>query len=127
MKIKRGDLVVVVVGDEAGPVKEKPNGDRPAPHRVSQVLDGGRQVVIEQVNLVYKHVRRGHPKSPQGGRLRLEMPIRSSNVMFYCEHCQRGVRLGLRFAADGSKERFCRKCKKSVGQVSPARERSAGK
>ena len=33
------------------------------------------KVVVEGVNLVYKHVKRGHPKSPQGGRLRMEMPI----------------------------------------------------
>jgi large subunit ribosomal protein L24 len=42
-------------------------------------------------------------------------------VMYYCEACQSGVRLGLRFTSDGAKERFCRKCGKSAGQVSPPR------
>jgi large subunit ribosomal protein L24 len=94
---------------------------------VSQVLDGGKKVIIEGVNLVYKHVRRGHPKSPQGGRLRKEMPIASSKVLYYCDACQKGVRLGLRYTEDGSKVRHCRKCGKSVGQVSPGKASRAKK
>lgn len=111
MKIKRGDMVLVVAGDDKSDT----------PRLVEQVLDGGQKVVIEGVNLVYKHVRRGHPKSPQGGRLRMEKPIQSSNVMYYCSACNTGVKLGLRYTDDGAKERFCRKCSKTVGQVSPAR------
>jgi large subunit ribosomal protein L24 len=49
------------------------------------------------------------------------MPFEVSNVMYYCDACQAGVRLGLRFTTDGAKERFCRKCGKSAGQVSPPR------
>jgi large subunit ribosomal protein L24 len=111
MKIKRGDMVVVIAGDDKGRT----------PRTVQQVLDGGKKVVVEGVNLVYKHVRRGHPKSPQGGRLRMEKPIQSSNVMFYCSTCEQGTKLALRYTADGAKERYCRKCGKTVGQVSPAR------
>lgn len=113
MKIKRGDLVVVTSGDD--------KQDTPKP--VQQVLDGGSKVIIEGVNLVYKHVKRGHPKSPQGGRLRMEKPIQSSNVMFYCGTCSKGVKLGYRYNAAGEKERYCRKCSTSVGVVSPAREK----
>jgi len=112
MKIKRGDQVVVTTGDDKSD----------APRLVQQVLAGGEKVVIEGVNLVYKHVKRGHPKSPQGGRLRMEKPIQSSNIMYYCSSCSQGVRLGLRKKEDGSKERFCRKCSTSVGIVSPARK-----
>ncbi|QDU39853.1 50S ribosomal protein L24 [Maioricimonas rarisocia] len=117
MKIKRNDTVLVTVGDDKGLT----------PRRVTQVLDGGERLIVEGVNLVYKHVRRGHPKSPQGGRLRMEMPIRSSNVVYYCESCQKGSRLGLRYADDGSKERFCKRCGTSVGRVSPPRETYAEK
>lgn len=109
MRIRRGDMVQVVTGNDAGP----------APRRVIKVIDGGRKVSVEGVNRVLKHVRRGHPKSPQGGQLKLELPIDSSNVMFYCDSCSHGVRLGVRYLADGSKERFCKACKGSAGQVSP--------
>jgi len=111
VKIKKGDSVVVTTGDDKSPT----------PRRVIQVLDNGKKVLIQGVNQVWKHVRRGHPKSPQGGRLHLEMPIQSSNVMYYCESCNKPSRLGLRYVGDGAKERFCRKCEKAVGTVSPAK------
>lgn len=115
MKIRRNDMVVVVAGDDVGTT----------PRRVIQMLDGGRKVLVEGVNRAYKHVRRGHPKSPQGGRLHLEMPIDVSNVRLYCQSCTRGVRVGFRYNDDGSKERFCKGCGASAGSVSPARARYA--
>lgn len=117
MNIKKGDMVVVTCGEDAST----------APRKVISVVDKGRKVVVQGVNTVLKHVKRGHPKSPQGGRLQLEMPIQSSNVMYYCDSCNRGSRLGLRYTADGSKERFCRRCKKSVGIVSPPKARYAAR
>ena len=110
MKIRRGDNVVVIAGDLP------PNSTQPRTV-VSVDRDKG-QVVVEGVNQVYKHVRRGHPKSPQGGRLHVEMPISISNVQFYCGSCEKGVRLGYRYTDDGSKERYCRTCQASAGTVS---------
>ena len=115
MKIKKGDMVILTAGDEASKT----------PKRVTEVVDGGERVVLEGVNLVFKHVKKGHPKSPQGGRLRLEKSVSSCNVLFYCSACNKGVRLGYRRLPDGSKERFCRKCGNGAGQVSPARARYA--
>jgi len=108
MRIRRGDTVVVITPDDSVNT----------PRKVIQVLDGGKKVVVEGANRVFKHVRRGHPKSPQGGRLNLEMPIDSSNVMIYCDHCHKGVKVGFRFTADGGKERHCRKCGGSLGAIS---------
>jgi large subunit ribosomal protein L24 len=107
MKIKRGDKVVVISGDQASKT----------PHKVSQVLEGGNQLLIEGINRVLKHVKRGHPKSPQGGRLNLEMPIDTCKVMFYCDSCNKGVRVGFRFQPNGTKERFCKSCKTALGVV----------
>ena len=123
MRIRKGDLVKIISGVTAA---RTPPKDQPA-RRVLQVLDGGEKVVIEGVNLVYKHVKRGHPKSPQGGRLRLEMPIHSSNVMFVCPACNAMSKLGMRYSADGAKERYCKKCDASAGQISPARAAHAAK
>ena len=117
MRIRKGDLVKIISGRVAAetPVKEQP------PRRVVQVLDDGQKVIVEGVNLVYKHVKRGHPKSPQGGRLRLEMPIHSSNAMYFFPSCNAEAKLGMRYLADGAKERYCKKCQTSAGQISPAR------
>ena len=103
--------MLVVTGDD----KSK------TPHKVVQVLDGGRRLVIEGVRVVKKHVRRGHPKSPQGGRLDIEMPLDASNVAYYCESCNKGVKLGMRVDGNGQKERFCRKCGASAGSVGAAK------
>jgi large subunit ribosomal protein L24 len=115
MKIKRGDKVVVISGDQASKT----------PHRVSQVLDGGQKLLIEGINRVLKHVKRGHPKSPQGGRLNLEMPIDTCKVMFYCDSCNKGVRVGFRFQPNGTKERFCKSCKTALGIVGRAKVSSS--
>ena len=115
MKIKRGDQVVVISGVHAGD----------SPRRVTEVIDGGEKLLVEGVNLVFRHVKRGHPKSPQGGRLRKEMPIHAGKVMYYCDKCQKGVRLGYRFTADGAKERFCKKCSAAAGTIAPSRKSHA--
>ena len=113
MRIHKGDNVVVVAGNDSSEV----------PRQVIEVIDGGEKLVVEGVNRVHKHVKRGHPKSPQGGRLVVEMPIDASNVMLYCGSCNKPSRVGYRYADDGRKERFCRRCKAIVGgSISPARK-----
>ena len=117
MKIKRGDTVQVISGDDAGD----------SPRKVLQVLGDGKKVLVEGVNRVYKPVKLGHPKSPQGGRLSLEMPIDISNVLLYCDTCHRGVRVGYKYTDDGSKFRFCKRCETSLGTISPAKAQYAAK
>ena len=115
MKIRKGDQVVVISGDAKGP----------QPRRVLSVLASEGKVVVQGVHVVYKHVKRNHPKSPQGGRLEVEMPIPVSRVMFYCESCSSKTRLGYRYDDEGAKERFCRKCSTTVNRVSPPRAKYA--
>ena len=112
MRIRKGDSVLVVTGDDASAT----------PRKVLQLIDGGRKLVVEGVNRVYKHVRRGHPKSPQGGRLQLEMPIDASNVLVHCSACGKGTRVGLRYSPEGRKERFCKKCQATLSVVGAVRE-----
>lgn len=117
MRIRQGDMVVVITGDDAGPT----------PRKVIEVLDGGEKLLLEGVNRVYRHVKRGHPKSPQGGRLSMEKPIHNSNALYFCNGCNKGVRVGFRYTAEGRKERFCKKCQASAGVISPPRPRYATK
>jgi large subunit ribosomal protein L24 len=111
MHLKTNDTVEVIAGDDKGMKKKILHIDR----------EKGR-VVVEGVNLVYKHVRRSQ-KNPQGGRLSKEMPIQVSNVLLVCNRCNKGVRTGSRLAKDGSKERFCKKCGGSLGAIAPAKEK----
>jgi large subunit ribosomal protein L24 len=120
MHIRTGDIVEVICGDDAGDTRAPTTG------RVLRVLPEKDKVVVEGINRVYKHLKPSR-RNPQGGRLSKEMPVAVSNVLLYCPTCRRGVRVGRRHGADGSKERFCKKCKGGLGLVSKANPKYAAK
>ncbi|MDA1193605.1 MAG: 50S ribosomal protein L24 [Planctomycetota bacterium] len=68
-RIREGDIVAVVSGDSRG-----------KRGRVLRVLPDKNRVVVEGVNLVFKHLRKSQ-QHPQGGRIRREAPVHVSNVM----------------------------------------------
>ena len=111
MHVRKDDLVEVIAGDDAVPGKAR---------RVLRVLSDKGKLVVEGVNRVYKHVKPNR-RNPQGGRLSKEMPVAASNVLLFCQTCGRGRRVGKRYAADGHKERYCKKCGTGLGAVSKAR------
>jgi len=115
MHIRKDDLVAVIAGDDR---------DERAAHKVLRVLPAENKVVVEGINRVYKHVKPNR-RNPQGGRLSKEMPVSASNVLLFCPTCRRGVRIGRRYATDGSKERFCKKCGNGLGSLSKARPQYA--
>ncbi len=108
MLIRTGDNVEVIAG-----------ADRGTKSRVIQVDRAAGKALVENVNRVYKHVRRSQ-KHPQGGRLSKEMPVQLSNLLYICSSCGSRTRLGARFSEVGAKERFCKKCRASAGEISPA-------
>ena len=122
MRIRRGDLVEVTAGDDYSQAAAQER--LPLTGRVLSVSSESGKVLVEGMNRVYKHVRRSQ-QNPQGGRLSKEMPIDVSNVRLFCERCNRGTRIGLRYLDDGSKERFCKRCGQSLGAVAPVRARYA--
>ena len=79
-RIKRNDLVEVISGDEKG-----------KRGRVVRVLPRKGQVVVQGLNLQFKHVRRSQ-KHPQGGRIRREAPVHMSNVMLIDPESDRPTR-----------------------------------
>lgn len=115
MLIKTGDTIEVIAGADKG-VRSK----------VIKIDRLAGKALIEGVNKVFKHVKRSQ-KHPQGGRLSKEMPVQISNVQFYCESCSSRSRLGARFTDEGAKERFCKKCSASVGDLAPAKPAYAKK
>ena len=118
MYLKTNDIVEVISGDD------RTRGGKISRGKVLSIDREAGKLVVEGVNRVYKHVRRSQ-KNPQGGRLSKEMPVQISNVLLLCNKCGKGRRIGARFAKDGSKERFCRKCGTSLGQISPAKKAKA--
>jgi len=94
-RIKRNDLVEVIAGDEKG-----------KRGRVVRVLTDLGKVVIQGLNLQYKHVRRSQ-KNPQGGRVRREAPMHISKVMLIDPASDRPSRFGVR-TVDRKRIRFAR-------------------
>ncbi|MCI0491438.1 MAG: 50S ribosomal protein L24 [Planctomycetes bacterium] len=109
MLIRTGDTVEVIAGNGRG-----------TRSRVIKVDRVTGKAIVEGVNRVYKHIRRSQ-KYPQGGRLSKEMPVQLSNLKFLCSSCGAASRLGARYLADGSKERYCKKCGAGAGQIAPAK------
>jgi large subunit ribosomal protein L24 len=112
MNIRKDDQVEVIAGDDKGTQSER----RIA--KVLRVIPERNKIVVEGVNRVYKHLRPSQ-KNPQGGRLSKEMPIDVSNVKLYCTKCNRGVRFGRRFTDEGQKQRYCKTCGVSLGNIGP--------
>ena len=115
MKIHNGDQVKVISGK-----------DKSVTGKVLSVNHQAQTLVVEGVNLVYKHVKPSQ-KNPQGGRLHKESPIRVAKVMALCPQTSKPTRIGYRFLDDGSKERFARISGASMGEISPAKAAYAKK
>jgi large subunit ribosomal protein L24 len=119
MHVRRDDQVEVITGDDKGTATSRKRA------KVLRVIPHENKVIVEGVNRVYKHVRPSK-QNLQGGRLSREMPVNASNVLLWCSNCERGVRIGHRFSADGAKERYCKRCARagrpsSLGTISPPR------
>ncbi len=112
MHLRKGDTVEVVAGDDSGKRGSIISIDRK-----------NRKVVIQGVNRVFKHVKRGHPKSPQGGRLNMEMPVDASNVMLICPETNKATRVGVQLNDDGSKDLIARPSGARMRQIRPAKKK----
>lgn len=84
MKIRKGDMVQVMVG--------KDKGKR---GKVLKVLDRGNHVTVEKINLVKRHTRAQDEYRP-GGIIEKEAPLDISNVMLVDSKLGRPVRVNYR-------------------------------
>lgn len=80
MHVRKGDKVLVISGNDKGKQGE-----------IKQVLRDKGRVVIEGVNLRWKHVKPTQ-QNPQGERVQREFPIHASNVMHLDPETGKGLR-----------------------------------
>jgi large subunit ribosomal protein L24 len=92
--IKKGDMVEMIAGDNKGMTG-----------RVMKVIPGKNRVLVEGLNLVYKHVRPSQ-QNPQGGRIRVEKPVHISNVLPINPKSSRGSRVRFEVSKDRDKKRL---------------------
>jgi len=89
-RVRKDDIVEVIAGDNKG-----------AHGKVLRVFPGKNRVLVEGVNVVYRHVRRSR-RHPQGGRIRREAPIHISNVQPVDPKTGKGTRVRFKVKRDAS-------------------------
>lgn len=99
MKIKKGDNVEVISGDDKG-----------AKGTVHTAFPKEGRIIVSGVNMIKKHQRRTGNVRTQTGIIEREAPVRVENVALVCPHCNKPTRVGYSLNPDGSKSRVCRKC-----------------
>ena len=96
LKIKTGDTVKVIAGDEKG--KEG---------KVLRVDREKNRAIVEGVNLVKKHTK-SNAQNPQGGIVEKEASIHISNLSLIDPKTKKATRVGFE-VKDGKKVRISKK------------------
>ena len=115
-RIRKNDTVEIISGNDAG-----------VRGRVLRMIPSKNRLVVQGVNLRWKHLRKSQ-QNPQGGRVRRETPLHISNVMLY--DVEAGIRTRVGFLViDGKKTRIARKTGKVIGAApaKPAAENATKK
>ena len=101
-KIRKNDMVYILAGK-----------DRGKSGRVFKVYPSEDRALVEGINYVKKHARKSQA-NPQGGIVQKESPIHISNLALFCKTCGKPARLGIHTLTDGTKSRFCKRCKEVI-------------
>ena len=80
LKIRKGDTVVVIAGDDKGKTG-----------RVLSVDEAKHRLVIEKVNMVKRHTK-ARKQGMQSGIIEKEAPLHASNVMMLDPKTGKGTR-----------------------------------
>ncbi len=103
-KIKKGDQVIVISGDDKGKIG-----------KVIRVFPEKGRVIVEGVNIVKKHRRFISADRPHG-IVEMPAPIHISNLLLICPNCGKKTKVGFRFTGE-KKVRFCKKCNETIDKV----------
>ena len=97
MKLRKGDNVKVISGNDKGKTGE-----------ILEVIPKKNRIVVKDVNIRKKSVK---PKKAgeEGGIIASEHSINASNVAVVCPKCGKAVRIGYKVKEDG-KVRVCKAC-----------------
>ncbi|PIR07024.1 MAG: 50S ribosomal protein L24 [Candidatus Komeilibacteria bacterium CG11_big_fil_rev_8_21_14_0_20_36_20] len=101
-KIKINDRVSIIAGKDKG-----------KSGKVIQVLPAMNKIVVEGINVMYKHLR-SPKRGEKGQRVQFNGPVAISNIMLNCPKCNKATRVGIKESDRQAKTRFCKKCKELI-------------
>lgn len=96
LKVKSGDIVRVIAGDNKG-----------SEGKILRVDRNKNKAIVENINMVSKH-EKPSAKNPQGGIIRKEAPIHISNLSLIDPKSGEATRIGYE-VRDGQKVRVSKK------------------
>ena len=97
MRIKKGDTVQVLSGNDKGKKGE-----------VLEVMPKDSKVVVKGVNVRKKHIK-PRRQGEEGGIISVECAIHSAKVNVVCSKCGKATKVGYVVEKD-EKVRVCKKC-----------------
>jgi large subunit ribosomal protein L24 len=97
MKIRKGDIVQVISGDDKGKTG-----------KVLSIDEAKDRLIVEKVNMVKRHTK-AKRQGVQSGIIEKEAPVHRSNVLLYDAKAGRGTRVSVRVLEDGRRERVSRR------------------
>ena len=101
MKIKKGDNVLVLAGNDKGKAA-----------KILKAFPKERKILVEGVNLKKRHVK-PRKEGEQGQVIPVPMPLDISNVKIICPKCGKPTRIGYKIEKD-RKFRVCKKCSSEI-------------
>ena len=97
MKIKKGDNVMVLSGNDKGKTGE-----------IIEVIPKTNKIIVKGVNVRKKHIK-PRKQGEEGGIIPTECAIHSAKVNIVCPKCGKATKIGY-VEEKGEKVRVCKKC-----------------
>jgi large subunit ribosomal protein L24 len=105
MSVRKGDHVLVLAGKDKGKRGE-----------ITRVFPEKNRVVVNNVNMVKRHLRR-QPGSLQAGIIDMPAALHRSNVMLVCPNCEEPTREARTVLPSGKYARVCKHCGEIVDRA----------
>jgi len=101
-KIRKNDIVYVLAGRDRGKTG-----------KVFRVMPKDGRALVEGINYIKKHARKTK-QDQQAGIVQKESAIQMSNLALYCKTCSKPSRTGMHVLTDGTRSRYCKRCKEVI-------------
>ena len=100
LKLKTGDKIMVTLGKDKG-----------REGVIEKVFPKKGKVLVPDLNIYKKHVK--GVSGQKGGIYEVPRPFPMSKIALVCPKCKKVTRVGFKLVGS-TKERFCKKCGKSL-------------
>ena len=97
MRLKKGDTVKVLSGNDKGKTGE-----------IIKVIPKTNKIIVKGVNVRKKHIK-PRKQGEEGGIIPTECAIHSAKVNIVCPKCGKATKIGY-IEEKGEKVRVCKKC-----------------